>query len=287
MTTTTDYQYYMFLGANMPSAGTGQFVVTTHNYAGTANDLVLPGASVHANGAVTWHTGSGDTQATYTGFTAPDGGPIIMVPPVFAGQPDQYYALSNMLYSPLTPVAATSFACFLRGTDIATPDGPVAVENLVAGQMVTRAQGGAAEIVWIGWRTLEAPDAAARPVRVRAHAFGFDQPGRDLFLSPEHAVFAAGSLIPIKALIDGDAIAAVERDSVTYFHILLQHHEIILAEGLACESLLDIDEPANFANADTAPPSLAFLQPCAPIVTQGAVVEMVRARIRSRQTMAV
>lgn len=287
MTTTTDYRYYVFLGANAPVAGQSQYVVTTKDYAGAANDLVLQGTTVAANGAVTWHTGPGttDTQATYTGFIAPDGGPIIVLPPAYAGGPNQYYALTNSAfanYSQITPSAATSFACFLTGTEITTPDGPKPVEALRPGQAITLHAGAAAEIAWIGWRTLESPDAHVGPIRVQAHTFGFGQPARDLYLSPEHAVFTNGVLIPIKALVNGHSIAPVTMPKVTYFHILLARHDIILAEGMPCESLLDIYDPVTFANAETAPLSLAFLKPCAPILTQGPLVELTRARVNAR-----
>jgi len=140
-----------------------------------------------------------------------------------------------------------------------------------------------AEIAWIGWRELDVSDPQARPIRVRAHSFGFGQPARDLFLSPDHAVYRNEVLIPIKALVNGSSIAAATVASITYFHVLLERHDVILAEGLACESLLDITDPVTFANAETAPPSLAFLSPFAPIVTQGPVVELVRARIRQEE----
>ena len=50
------------------------------------------------------------------------------------------------------------------------------------------------------------------------------------------------------ALVDGEAIAALDVDEVEYFHIELRDHEVILAEGLACESYLDTGNRGAFAN---------------------------------------
>ena len=283
MTTTTDYTYYLFLGQNAPVDGVSQFVVLTHNYAGSANDLIFTGGTLAAGGSANWHTASSDITITYTGFTTPDGGPIIALAPAYPGAPPQYYALANTLSAPLTPVAAQSFACFLSGTQIATPDGERSVETLKAGDLVSLAGGGAADIAWIGWRTLQNPDHASRAVRIRAHSFGLNQPRRDLYLSPEHRIFRAGVLVPIKALINGGSIQDVDLGPIRYFHILLEEHDVILAEGLACETLLDVDDPVTFANAASAPANLAFLRPAAPIQSQGPVVEMIRAQLAAQE----
>ncbi len=292
MTISANYNYYLFLGAAAPVAGTTQFVILSANRNGASNDLVFTGSTLATNGTATWQVSpqlfaAGQTSITYTGFTTTDGGPIIEVAPSYQGGPGQYYALSNTLSTSLTPVAEASFACFVSGTRIATPAGERAVETLRVGQKVTLAGGGCAAIAWIGWRTLEQPAPDARAVRIRAHSFGPGRPRRDLYLSAAHAVFRNGVLIPVKALIDGHAIAQVDLGPLAYFHILLERHEIILAEGLECETLLDVDSSETFANVETAPPSLAWLRPAAPIVRQGPALEQVRAEVRRRQKVLI
>jgi hypothetical protein len=89
---------------------------------------------------------------------------------------------------------------------------------------------------------------SVRPVRIAAHAFGPGLPARPLFLSPDHAVFAEGVLIPVKHLVNGTSIAQVAADAVTYFHIELSEHAIIRAEGLPAESYLDTGDRLDFAN---------------------------------------
>jgi hypothetical protein len=84
-------------------------------------------------------------------------------------------------------------------------------------------------------------------VRVAPDAFGPGLPTRPLFLSPDHAIFAQDVLIPVKYLINGSSIAQVSVDHVTYLHIELERHAVILAEGLPAESYLDTGDRPSFA----------------------------------------
>ena len=141
-------------------------------------------------------------------------------------------------------------ACFAAGTRIETVDGPVAVENLAAGAFVLTADGRAEPIVWIGSRAIDCerhpkPDTVW-PFCVSAGAFGAALPVRDLWLSPDHAVFVNGVLVPVKLLINGASIAQVGRAAVTYYPVELPRHDMILAEGLPAESYLDTGDRANF-----------------------------------------
>lgn len=74
------------------------------------------------------------------------------------------------------------------------------------------------------------------PAQVSAGAFEPVVPRRPLYLSPEHAVFYDGTVIPIKCLINGTSILQMACDAVTCWHVELQQHDVLLAEGLACES---------------------------------------------------
>jgi len=59
------------------------------------------------------------------------------------------------------------------------------------------------------------------PVRVHSDAFGAGRPVRDLLLSPDHAVFVDGVLIPIRYLINGRTVVQEQVDEVTYYHVEL------------------------------------------------------------------
>ena len=68
-------------------------------------------------------------------------------------------------------------------------------------------------------------------------------------LSPGHAVCvnAVGEVfIPIDHLINGATITQVEADEVTYWHVELESHDVLLAEGLGCESYMDTGNRAFF-----------------------------------------
>jgi autotransporter passenger strand-loop-strand repeat protein len=146
-----------------------------------------------------------------------------------------------------------TLACFAAGTRIMTPDGAVAVEALREGDLVTTVAGVALPVAWHGHRSVECRrhprPAAVQPVRIAAHTFGAGRPARPLLLSPDHAVFAADVLIPVKHLINGTSIRQLDLEKVTYHHIELPCHSVIWAEGLPTESYLDTGDRASFAGA--------------------------------------
>ena len=185
-------------------------------------------------------------------------------------------------------------ACFAEGTRIRTEQGDLAIEQLAAGDHAVTADGACEPIVWIGHRAVNcrahpAPEQVW-PVCVRAGAFGEAVPVRDLYLSPDHAVFVNGVLVPVKLLIDGTRVVQVKRERVRYFHVELPRHAIILAEGLTVESYLDLGDRANFhQNGETIrlfPDFAARLAPktamlwetkgAAPLVLAGEALEAAR-----------
>ena len=144
-------------------------------------------------------------------------------------------------------------ACFAAGTRIATQRGAVAVEALCIGDRVRTVLGTQWEpIVWIGHRSI---DCGRHPsprkvwsVRITSAAFGHRTPSRDLYLSPDHAVLAHGVLIPVKYLINHSTIEQIEMDEVSYYHVELPRHAVLIAEGMPVESYLETGGRMNFAN---------------------------------------
>lgn len=130
--------------------------------------------------------------------------------------------------------------CYVRGTLIRTDRDDVAIEDLAVGDIVLTASGKRRPIKWIGHRWLDCsrhPDPrSVWPICVSAGAFGENQPSRDLWLSPGHGIWAEGVLITISALQNGKTVVQRERSSVEYWHIELDEHDVILAEGLPAES---------------------------------------------------
>ncbi len=149
----------------------------------------------------------------------------------------------------------TDVPCFAAGTRIGTEKGAVAVEDLRVGERVRLAGGGAQAAVWIGSRTIDCArhprPETVWPVCVARGAFGGNVPGHALYLSPDHAVFVNQVLIPVKLLVNGTSITQAERDRVTYYHVELPEHAVIMAEGLAVESYLDTGDRASFDKGST------------------------------------
>ena len=146
-------------------------------------------------------------------------------------------------------------ACFVAGTCIRTVRGYVPVEDLNVDDIVYTQLAGPAPISWIGHRHIDCqrhPDPRqVWPVRIAANAFGPGQPRRDVLLSSDHAVRIGGHLVVIRRLLNGATIRQeLDTPEVTYFHIELQQHDILDAEGLAAESYLDTGNRGLFANSD-------------------------------------
>src|SRR5665213_2658973 len=187
----------------------------------------------------------------------------------------------------------TEVACFVEGTRISATQGEIPVEIIQPGDQLQTRGRGAATVVWVGHRDVDCrrhprPENVW-PVRVRAGAFGNDQPGRDLFLSPDHAVFFDGALIPIRYLVNGATIIQEPRNKVTYWHVELDKHGVIFAEGLPCESYLDTGNRSAFVNGGTAVrmhPDFALrvweAEACAPLVRDGAKLEAARKSLLER-----
>jgi hypothetical protein len=148
--------------------------------------------------------------------------------------------------------AGFQVACYAHGTRIATPAGERSVDTLSAGDVVLTASGRARTISWIGWRAIEClrhPDpSAVRPIRIQAGALADGVPCRDLVVSPDHAMLLDGVLIPARQLCNGGTIRQLAVEQVNYFHVELESHDILLAEGAAAESYHDTGNRHMFAN---------------------------------------
>jgi hypothetical protein len=159
-----------------------------------------------------------------------------------------------------TDVFFTTTACYLSGTRILTPQGETEVENLSAGDMViveTPDGRSSQPVKWIGHRridlTMHPRLGSAAPVRIVRDAIADGQPHRDLLVSPDHCLFIDGKLIPALMLVNDMTIVQEQaRTSAQYFHVELERHGILLAEGLPAESYLDTGNRAMFANAGLA-----------------------------------
>ncbi|MFP7570451.1 choice-of-anchor L domain-containing protein, partial [Marivita sp. S2033] len=143
-------------------------------------------------------------------------------------------------------VQVTQMPCFVAGSLIDTPNGPVPVENLRAGDLVTTLDDGDMPICWAGSRTTIA-DGDFAPVLISAGSFGALE---DVLLSPQHRVLVRDIwadllfgepevLVKAKDLVNGTSVRRVMNGApVTYVHLLFERHQILTTSGLPSESYL-------------------------------------------------
>jgi hypothetical protein len=118
--------------------------------------------------------------------------------------------------------------------------------------------GGLRPVQWIGRYPIKKSDPLkawvkdALPIRIARSALGPELPHADLYVTGGHSLLIDGVLVPAEMLLNGTTITryeASEYDELEYFHIKLESHDVIYAEGTPAETLLEVNECAvNFAN---------------------------------------
>lgn len=152
-------------------------------------------------------------------------------------------------------------SCFLRGTRIRTTRGHRRVETLAAGDELPTHFGGLAAIKRISIHH------GTTLIRVKPSAIADNVPAAELCLTGSHAIFTEGVLVPIGDLVNGVTIVAEHtpaNDTFEFFHVELEGHDVIEAEGAACETL----RPAT-------------MTPCAPMLCFGGGRGLLASRLRS------
>ena len=151
----------------------------------------------------------------------------------------------------------TVMICFLRGTLIRTPSGEVPIENLAIGDPVCTADGGPSVIRWISSNICSPTDLmlnpGLHPICIPRSALAPGCPHRDLWVSPLHRMVLDG--FEVEFLFGDPEVLVTARDfpasalppakrppaDAEYFHILLDRHEIVFANGAKAESLFPGD----------------------------------------------
>jgi hypothetical protein len=199
---------------------------------------------------------------------------------------------TSLLIGGTVELSYSYIPCFAAGTRIATPAGNVAIEALRPGDIVRSVLRGTARVVATMSRRVAccANPPALTPVRVRAGAFAPGAPARDLLLSPDHAVYAEGVLIPARYLLNATSITRADMHFVVYWHIEVDGHDILLAEGLPVESYLEAGGRSAFVGGAVTALAPDFssrvweAQGCAPLRVTGPEVDAVRARLAGRRS---
>jgi hypothetical protein len=176
--------------------------------------------------------------------------------------------------------------CFLKGTNIRTAAGDKKVEDLSRGDLVPTVFGGICPIQWILHYSLKIGDPTkawvkkALPVRIAQSALGPNVPSSDLYVTQEHALLIDGVLVTAGSLINGTTITVYhprELDELEFFHITLERHDAIYAEGAPCETLRNVEENG----VDSAEHSTTQEAPCAPLLSCTGRRDEIKWRLRS------
>lgn len=149
---------------------------------------------------------------------------------------------------------AVTVVCFAAGTRIAGPAGKeMRVETLKAGDLVQTADHGPQPVRATRHHGLSAGTLArnphVRPIRIPAGALGAGLPTRDLVVSPQHRILVRSKiaqrmfgqeevLLPAKFLLTVAGVEVDARDAgVDYYHVVMDRHEVLSANGIGAESL--------------------------------------------------
>jgi len=119
-------------------------------------------------------------------------------------------------------------------------------------------------------------------VIVRKGALADNVPHHDLRITKGHSLFIDDVLNPVEFLVNHRSILWDDRaQEVIVYHIELETHDALIANGAAAESYRDDGNRWLFQNANSGwhlPPN----DPCAPELTGGPVVDAIWRRLLDR-----
>ena len=198
----------------------------------------------------------GGVQITYTGttFYLTDGTQVFTPTDGQALQNGTLVGASGVtIQGPLDVGTDLGPTCFVAGTLIDTPDGPRPIEQIKVGDLVMTMDDGPQPVLWHQINHMSALDGNA-PIRIMA---GSLDNSVDIYVSPQHRVLLQGwraelffgedeVFVPAKHLVNGDTILVEPRRTVSYHHLLLETHQVLLTSGLKSESLFPSMELETF-----------------------------------------
>ena len=260
-TVTGVYQYQVLLNADVGVllGVTAANLVASDVPATFGTDTATGNPTVTINGVTQVMTAEGGSQSP-NAFTYTSGGStyIISNGPI---APTNVLDLSVLNLTALvgglgdigiTPGATNYVACYLAGTMVLTDQGEIPVEDLKIGDYLITVSGAARPLKWIGTRSYSGDHVGddISPICVKRGALADGVPHRDLYVSPRHALFIYSALFPAGLLVNETSIVkAANMDVISYFHLELESHDVILAEGAAAESFVDDNSRIMFQNA--------------------------------------
>ena len=154
-----------------------------------------------------------------------------------------------------TPTGAQVFNCFATGTRIATPDGDKPIETIKPGDLVLTHDGRAVPVIWRAWQSVVNPrnlSVGRGPVRIEAGALGPNLPDAPLTVTADHALLFDDMLINAGTLVNGTTIRLLPLAGLpsmfNYWHLELEKHQCVVANGVPAESFIDYVGRSGFDN---------------------------------------
>jgi hypothetical protein len=155
-------------------------------------------------------------------------------------------------------LASTSVVCFLEGTQILTEKGYKSIQNVKVGENVVVAgkiknktcdlkSVQLKKVKWMGRFKVYEFNTETAPICFQKNSLGENVPNCDLYVSPNHGMMVDGKIVIAKKLVNDSTIyQSSEIDSIIYYHLELEDHSVIVANGAMTESYLDCKNRIEF-----------------------------------------
>lgn len=272
--------------------GNNLFAFTTTN---TLSNVNIRGFG--AGDTIDYQLGSGVETFTYdarTGDLVFNSGAYRKVVNIGLGYDPSLLALVPNPKSPGLKVLsyAGPTPCFLAGTKILTSAGWTLIENLKIGDKIatfTNGENAFSSAEWVGKGETHCnswlpDDLSGFPVVIMKDALGDNVPHEDIRLTPEHCIFMDGVLIPCRMLVNGMSIYYDKSYlHYSYYHIKLQNHSIINANGMLTESLADTNHFSRNSDNESSQDAADL---AAPLGVDPDIAEALHYRISRRATIS-
>lgn len=247
--------YVLFDGGTIQLSNSAQqaniyWLVDNNVSCSTSNQLLLGNFIV--NGSISLSSGTSVTGRLYTlngainlssNTVAIDATPTPPVPPD----------------PPIPPVPPEPpVPCYLKGTKILTNKGYIPIENLtpdhfvmtcgdIYGDNVINCITKYRRVKWVGQLTIKHPKNEVQPICIKHDTYGPKLPINDLYVSPDHNIILNRKLFSAASLINNKTICRINKSHrISYYHVELDRHSAIVAEGIQAESYKNVNNKFVF-----------------------------------------
>jgi hypothetical protein len=202
-----------------------------------------------AGGSITGTSVSGDYGFPGTAIAATN--ITINTTPLVNGN---LFAQTGSVTFDSTSIRINAVVCYVKGSKILTEDGFKNIETIKVGEKVI-SKGNIlnndysnledqtlSTVKWVGKFKVKGSKSESAPICIKENALDQNLPLEDLYVSPQHRIVIDGKLVHAYKLVNGFTIFQdFDREFVEYYHIELESHSVIVANGILSESYLDIN----------------------------------------------